>query len=118
MACNRLAGLSQNPLLSHLHAHGAIGKRNAIPRDILAASMRLPLRDVQALAEAARLDGEFVCFSKSAKRGGMYLAETDAERDELLDRLRRECLSRLKQRRSLRLALRNRWQRDLFVART
>lgn len=103
-----------NRLTIYLRAKGHTGEAKAIKRIDLARALGTSIREVRALAEEARLAGEFVGYSTHSRRGGIYLAETSDERMGIYRRVRAECIHRLRQHRSLRRALMNLHQGELF----
>lgn len=107
---NKLVEYLKNPVAMAM----AVGKENAIRRGTVAAGMGVSIRAVRRLAEEARKAGEFICYSTDSDGGGLYLAETDEERLDLMHQIRSECVRRLAQYSALRRALRGRGQRKLF----
>ena len=101
-------------LTETLKAIGAVGKAKAVKRAVLAADLGVPIREVRAQAEDARLRGEFVCYSTSNVDGGIYLAATDDERMAVIALIRNESVRRLRQYSALRRAIRGRGQGSLF----
>ena len=102
-----------NNLVKHLRDMAAIGKANALRRADIAKALDVSIRDVREMAEAARLKGEFVCYS-TASNGGLYLPMNDAEKMGQIERLRSECRRRLRQYSALLRSLVDRHQGKLF----
>lgn len=99
--------VTENRLVAFLFDKGIVGKDKAVRRSIIAAIMAIRVRDLRELAEDARLDGHFVGYSTHATEGGIFLAGTDEEREEIFNRIRSECLGRLRQYSSLKRSLRD-----------
>ena len=95
-----------NTLVERLKAHGNVGEARAIRRDALALRLGLTVREVKAQAEAARVLGEPVLYSTDAHSGGIYLGETEQEIEQGIAKLTRLALSLLRERSSLKRALR------------
>ena len=102
-----------NVLIRFLENSGAIGKGKAMRRATIAGALGVPIREVRELAEAARLHGEFVCYS-TASNGGLYLPANDDEKMGQIARLRAECVRRLRQYSALRRGLRTQHNGRLF----
>jgi len=104
-----------NTLVKFLSSCGYIGKENAIVRRDVANTMCINVREVRALSEEARLAGEFIGYSTDSNRGGLYLAGSEVEREEIAQKVRRECLSRLRQYSALKRKLYGSKQLELFA---
>lgn len=102
-----------NRLVDFLFEKGIVGKERACRRSVVAALMAIRVRELKKLAESARLDGHFVGYSQSSEEGGIYLAATDEEREELFHKIRGECLRRLKQYTALKRSLKDRHQQKI-----
>lgn len=100
-----------NKLVEFLKRNGYLGREKAIRRKDVAGWLGVSVRDVKAFAEAARLEGIPVLFSTDAKRGGIFLASGEAEIENGIDKLTRLALSLLRERSSLKRALKKRRER-------
>ncbi len=108
-----------NRLADFLKLNGYWGVEHAIRREDVARRMRTSVREVKHMAEEARLAGVPILYSTDKKRGGIFLAKTEAEIEDGIERMNRMALSILRERGALRRALKERLaklaQRDLFV---
>lgn len=108
-----------NRLVAFLERHGHRGRGRAIRRDALAGWLSVSIRDIKHMAEEARLGGVPVLYSTDANAGGLYLAQTDTEIEQGIEKLNRLAMSILRERGALRRALKARRakveQKDLFA---
>jgi len=108
-----------NRLVEFLERHGHRGWGRAIRREDLAGWLSVSVRAVKHMAEDARLAGIPLLYSTDAKAGGLYLAETEREIEDGIDKLTRLAVSILRERRALKLALKEQrakvQQRELFA---
>lgn len=107
-----------NALVKFLETHGHRGWGRAIKREDLAGWLSVSVRAVKHMAEDARLAGIPLLYSTDATAGGLYLAETDREIEDGIDKLTRLAVSILRERRALKRALKEQRskveQRELF----
>ena len=97
-----------NPLVKFLERHGHRGWGRAIKREALAGWLSVSVRTVKHMGEEARLAGIPLLYSTDAIAGGLYLAETEREIEDGIDKLTRLAVSILRERRALKLALKER----------
>lgn len=90
----------------YLAAINAVGSKMAVKRRLAAEALGISERELRAQCEDARMKGVFIGWSNM----GIFLASNDAERQEILHRLARECAPRMRQRRALREVMRCREQ--------
>jgi len=95
----------ENRLVLFLRTHGHRGWGRAIKRESLAGWLSVSVRSVKHMAEEARLAGIPLLYSTDANAGGLYLAETEREIEDGIDKLTRLAVSILRERRALKLAL-------------
>lgn len=107
--------VAENRLVDYCFEKGIVGKAQAVRRSVLAALLAVSVRDLREMAEAARLDGHFIGYSTHAVDGGIYLAGTDEEREEMFHKIRGECLGRLRQYSALKKSLRDRNQARIVL---
>ena len=107
-----------NRLTAFLRGRGWVGRSHAIRRQVVASCMGISVREVKKLAEEARLKGTPLLYSTDSRRGGIYLAENEAEIQGGIDKMTRLAVSILRERRALKLALKKRQesvrQKELF----
>ncbi len=108
-----------NRLPGYLRFCGAVGRRHSLKRERLAKQMHISVRRVKKLAEESRLAGVPILYNTDSRRGGIYLAENEAEIQDGIDMMTRLALSLLRERSALKRALKKRResvaQRELFA---
>ena len=107
-----------NRLVDFLKLNQRWGVAAAIRREDVAKRMRTSVRDVKHMAEDARLAGVPILYSTVKRVGGIYLAETEQEIEDGIEKMKRLAISILRERSALKRALKERQakveQRDLF----
>lgn len=107
-----------NRLPGYLKFCGAVGRGHSLKRERLAKQMGISVRRVKKMAEEARLAGIPILYNTDPRRGGLYLAETEREIEDGIEKLTRFAVSILRERRALKLALKKRResvrQKELF----
>lgn len=104
-----------DPLIDLMIDKGIVGKDNAVRRSVLAALLAVTVRNLREMCESARLSGHFIGYSSSADDGGIYLASTDEEREEMFQKIRGECIRRLRQYSALKRSMVDRNQSRLSL---
>ncbi len=97
-----------NKLVEFLKLNHRWGVIQAVRREDVAEQMRVSVREVKHMAEEARLAGVPIMYSTHSKRGGIFLASNEAEIENGIDKLTRLAVSILRERRALKLALKER----------
>jgi len=107
-----------NRLVGYLRFCGAVGRGHSLKRERLAKQMHISVRQVKKMSEESRLAGIPILYNTDSRRGGIFLAETDEEIQDGIDKMTRLALSLLRERSALKRALKKRRerveQRELF----
>lgn len=95
----------ENALVTFLKLNQRWGVVHAIRREEVAKRMRTSVREVKHMAEEARLAGVPILYSTHKSRGGIFLAGTEAEIEDGIEKMTRMALTILRERSALRRAL-------------